>query len=184
MADRTARFSNWFQIISNVAIIVGLALIVYELNQSKQLASVQFINDDFDRLMNRQLAIISDDPREALAKAALNPNDLTERDVVSLDALYESLVLNWTNMLVTSQTANLDRPLQIVVMSDARTYLSSAPGRRWLRDRVRRADAATEVYRTPMSRDYSELLTTALGVVSDESENHYRSQYKLLLAKY
>ena len=95
MTDSTARFSNWFQIISNVAIIVGLGLVTYELNQSKQLASVQFINDDFDRLTNRQLAIISDDPREALAKAALHPNDLTERDVVSLDALYESVVLNW-----------------------------------------------------------------------------------------
>ena len=38
MADSTARFSNWFQIVSNVAIIFGLGLVVYELNQSKQLA--------------------------------------------------------------------------------------------------------------------------------------------------
>ncbi len=50
MTDRSVRFQNWFQIISNVAIIFGLGLVVYELNQSKQLASVQFISDDFDRL--------------------------------------------------------------------------------------------------------------------------------------
>ena len=44
MADCTARFSNWFQIISNVAIIVGLALIVYELDQSKKVANGQMID--------------------------------------------------------------------------------------------------------------------------------------------
>jgi hypothetical protein len=49
MADSTARFSNWFQIISNVAIIFGLGLVVYELNQSKQLASAQFITDSMAR---------------------------------------------------------------------------------------------------------------------------------------
>ena len=73
MADSTARFNNWFQIISNIAIIFGLSLVVYELNQSKQLALVQFINDDFDRLTATQLVMMSDDPREALAKAALRP---------------------------------------------------------------------------------------------------------------
>ena len=50
MTDRSARFQNWFQIISNIAIVFGLGLVVYELNQSKQLALVQFINEDFDRL--------------------------------------------------------------------------------------------------------------------------------------
>ena len=40
MADRTTRFSNWFQLITNVTILFGLGLVVYELNQSKQLASV------------------------------------------------------------------------------------------------------------------------------------------------
>ena len=91
MADRTARFSNWFQIISNVAIIFGLGLVVYELNQSKQLASAQFVIDDFERLTSIQIAIMGEDPREALAKAALHPADLNERDVVALDAYYLSV---------------------------------------------------------------------------------------------
>ena len=66
--DRSSRFQNWFQIISNIAIIFGLGLVVFELSQSKQHATVQFINDDFDRLTAIQLAMMSEDPREALAK--------------------------------------------------------------------------------------------------------------------
>jgi len=58
MADSTARFSNWFQIISNVAIIVGLALIVYELNQSKQLAWAQWSQADIQRVTSIQIAMM------------------------------------------------------------------------------------------------------------------------------
>jgi len=66
MADRTARFNNWFQIISNVAIIFGLGLVVYELNQSKQLASSQFVRDYNARETSIRLAMMGEDPREAL----------------------------------------------------------------------------------------------------------------------
>ncbi len=54
--DRSSRFQNWFQIISNVAIIFGLGLVVYELNQSKQLASAQFIIDNIARQTSVQIA--------------------------------------------------------------------------------------------------------------------------------
>jgi hypothetical protein len=49
MTDRSARFQHWFQLITNVAILFGLGLVVYELNQSKQLASAQFVIDNYDR---------------------------------------------------------------------------------------------------------------------------------------
>jgi hypothetical protein len=174
MTNRSARFQNWFQIISNIAIILGLGLVVYELNQSKQLALVQFINDDYDRLTEIKLAMVGDDPRDALAKAALHPADLTERDVVALDAWYECIVLNWSNMQVTSQIAGLDRPLQLVVTELARMHFSSAPGRRWLEARAAREGAPS---------DFKEVLAIALEAVSDESGNFYRSQYSVLLAK-
>ena len=63
MADRTARFSNWFQIISNVAIIVGLALIVYELDQSKKVANGQMIDAAASRSNDLLLAMMGEDPR-------------------------------------------------------------------------------------------------------------------------
>ena len=101
MADRTARFNNWFQIVSNIAIIVGLGLVVYELNQSKTLAHVQFVNDDFARLTDLQMALIGEDPREAFAKASLSPNDLTEQDVVALEALYQTVAMNMNNIVIS-----------------------------------------------------------------------------------
>ena len=51
MAERTARSRDWFQIMSNVAIIIGLGLVIYELNQSKQLVVAQMAQDHVDRLV-------------------------------------------------------------------------------------------------------------------------------------
>ena len=73
MADSTARFSNWFQIISNVAIIVGLGLVIYELNQGKRLVLAQLTSDDASSLRERNMTIMGESPQDAIAKADLHP---------------------------------------------------------------------------------------------------------------
>ncbi len=70
MTDRSARFQHWFQLITNVAILFGLGLVVYELNQSKQFVWAQFSQENIQRLTSIQIAMMGVDPREALAKAA------------------------------------------------------------------------------------------------------------------
>ncbi len=130
MADRTVRFQHWFQIISNVAIIFGLSLVVYELNQSKQLASAQFAIDNLARETSIQLAMMGEDPREAFAKAALHPADLNERDVVALDAYYDSIVMGWFSYLLNSQRAGVDAPWRAIVAESAQRNFSSEPARR------------------------------------------------------
>ena len=133
MTDRSARFQHWFQLITNVAILFGLGLVVYELNQSKQLASAQFVIDDMARETSIQLAMMGEDPREALAKAALHPADLNERDVVALDAYY----LKHRLRLVQLRRSTRSSPASICPggrsWQTARRSFSSEPARRWLR---------------------------------------------------
>ena len=69
MTDRSARFQHWFQLITNVAILFGLGLVVYELNQSKQLATAQFVIDNMARETSIQLARMGEDPE----KSVVNP---------------------------------------------------------------------------------------------------------------
>ncbi len=173
MADRTARFSNWFQIISNIAIVFGLGLVVYELNQSKQLASAQFTIDNMARETSIQLAMMSEDPREALAKAALHPADLNERDVVALDAYYQSIVIGWISFRLYSQSAAVDVPLQAIVAEMARQHFSSEPARRWLR-----------AWAAGMDGTFGMMVLAEIAekAVQDDSGNHYRARYELLLA--
>ena len=173
MADRTARFSNWFQIITNVAIIFGLGLVVYELNQSKQLASGQFVIDNLARETSLRLAKMGEDPREALAKAALHPADLNERDAVALDAYYESVTIGWFNLQLSSQSAGIDAPWKEGVAYSVRREFSSEPARRWLRAWVAGMDD---------SQGGMEVAEIAKKALADDSGNFPRSRYELLLA--
>ena len=173
MADSTARFSNWFQIISNVAIIVGLGLVIYELNQSKQLASSQFVRDYNARETSILLAMMGEDPREALAKAALHPVDLTERDVVALDAYYMSIVMGWYNLQFSSQNAGFDIPWREQVVASVQRQFSSEPARRWLRAWVAGMDD---------SQGGMVVAEIAKKALADDSDNFPRSRYELLLA--
>ncbi|MBW2423670.1 MAG: hypothetical protein JRG86_05445 [Deltaproteobacteria bacterium] len=173
MADRTARFSSWFQIISNVAIIFGLGLVVYELNQSKQLAWAQWSQADIQRVTSLKVALIGDDPREALAKAALHPADLNERDVVALDAYYQSVVLGWAGVRLHALIAGNDAPWRAVVATEAPRVFGSEPGRRWVRAWAASMGDIIEM------KEISEIAQKAL---QDDSDNFPRSQYELLLA--
>ncbi len=173
MTDRSARFQRWFQIITNVAILFGLGLVVYELNQSKQLASAQFVIDDMARETSIQLAMMGEDPREALAKAALHPADLNERDVVALDAYYQSIVIGWFSYRLYSQRAGVGVPWQGPVAISAQRDFSSEPARWWLR-----AWAAVQ----DDTFGNLELAEIAEQAVQDDSGNFPRSRYELLLA--
>ncbi len=173
MTDRSARFQPWFQLITNVAILFGLGLVVYELNQSKQLASAQSTIDHMARMTSIQLAMIGDDPRETLAKAALHPADLNERDVVALDAYYDAIVMGWFSARVYSQRAGVDEVWRATVAETAQRDFSSEPARRWLR-----AFAADQ----DDTFGLMEVAEIAEKAVQDDSGNVYRSRYELLLA--
>jgi hypothetical protein len=172
--DRSSRFQNWFQIISNIAIIIGLGLVIYELNQSKQFVRAQLANEHMSRMTDRNLASMGDDPREALAKAALRPSALNEVDAVTLDALYSDVVNGWGVLRFSSETIGADLAWRSAVSGEARLYFSSDPGRRWL-------NAWTEEIAEKLGMTVFAQL--ALEAVRDESVNHYRSTYELLLAK-
>jgi hypothetical protein len=173
MADRAFRFNNWFQIISNVAIIFGLGLVVYELNQSKQLANAQFVTENFHRMTSIQIAMMGEDPREALAKAALHPADLNEREVVTLDAYYESIMMGWFSLRVSSEYGDFDAPWRLTVVNSVQKDFSTEPGRRWLRAWAAEADDTFGM---------KEVAEVAEGALQDDSGNVFRSRYELLLA--
>jgi hypothetical protein len=178
MAERTARSRDWFQIMSNVAIIIGLGLVIYELNQSKQLVMAQMAQDHTDRMADQKLALLGDDPRRTLARAALLPAELNPSDAVALATYYEILVFDWTSQHRTGEILGVDRGWKEMVAGDIRQHLSTAPGRRWLKAWIDEASPGDRL--TDMLKEIKEFARETTG---DESGNYYRTQYELLLAK-
>ncbi len=178
MAERTARSRDWFQIMSNVAIIIGLGLVIYELNQSKQLVVAQMAQDYVDRLADQKLALLGDDPRQAFARAALHPAELNASDAVALATFYEVLVLNWSVQHRTGEILGVDRGWKESMTGEIRHHFSTAPGRRWLMAWIDEAPAGEGV--ADMLKEIKEFVK---DTARDEPANYYRSIYELLLAK-
>jgi hypothetical protein len=174
MADDNTRLSNWFQIISNVAIIVGLGLVIYELNQSKQLAYASMVDQRTARMSARYLAMMGEDPRATLTRAALYPSELVEEDAATLEALYTDITLNWQNLCFTSRLLRIDRSCEPVIENEVRRFFSSAPGRIWL------ADWIDEMKGIPGMKGIAMI---AEQTVSPEMGNYFASRYRALLAQ-
>jgi hypothetical protein len=154
--------------------MIGLGLVIFELNQSKQLAHAQMTADLISRITARNVAIMGEDPRVTLARAALRPADLDELDAVALEALYREIVNNWASMYRTSEISGIDRPWQSTVAAEARVYFTSEPGRRWIGAWVANARAFG---------GQKKMAEVAERAVEEESGNHFRSAYEMLLAK-
>ena len=77
---------DWLQIFSNVAIVVGLFILIYELNQSHKQARALLVNDDYVSVREHLHTLMGENPAAAIAKARLNHESLTEEEKVVLDA--------------------------------------------------------------------------------------------------
>ncbi len=126
------RFGGWAQLVGNFAIVAGIAIVIFELNQNKQLVYAQLFVQEFSEIDSQFLAMQGEDPRPAFFKAEFCPSELTGEDVVTLSAYYERWVVNWLKMYRTTQIAALDRPWREVVKKDVRTVFSNPLARRWL----------------------------------------------------
>ncbi len=124
---------DWLQIVSNIAIIAGLAIVVYELNQSRDLAFGEMINGEYSMINDRYLAAMGDAPHHAFAKAAFDPSTITSQDAVVLDAYYNAVIYGWYKVIRMTETTGIERDWRGTVSNSARETFTTEPGRRWLR---------------------------------------------------
>ena len=178
MGDRNSRLNNWLQVLTNVAIVAGLVIVVYELNQTRQLAHAQIQVDQSMRGTSRSVAVMGEDPREALAKAAFRPEDLVEEDAVTLDAYYNLIVFNWMFLMRVDQIANFDTPWQGVVEGDFNRHFTTGPARRWL---IRWLDQGAWGPNVPEHTEYKAIVERLLR--EDPRPNESRQIYETLLGQ-
>ena len=54
---------DWIQLLTNVAVVIGLVLLIYELNQSRNLTRAQVVDQVYGAAVNRNLALMGESPR-------------------------------------------------------------------------------------------------------------------------
>ncbi len=79
--------TDWLQIITSVVVVAGLGLVIWELQQARELTQAQLTSEGWARLSERNMAIVGENGAEVLAKACDQPSALTSTDVRIMEAI-------------------------------------------------------------------------------------------------
>ncbi len=60
---------DWLQLLTNIAVVIGIGVLIYELNQTHLYNRSQVIAIDYQTLTDINLAMVGDNPAGAFAKS-------------------------------------------------------------------------------------------------------------------
>lgn len=86
------KLNNWAQTITGLAIVIGLVLVVWELQQNRDATLSQLSSEYWHFASQERAAIFGEDAANVLAKACHEPADLTESDLIVLEQYYEGFI--------------------------------------------------------------------------------------------
>lgn len=75
------RLTAWIQILTSIAVLLGLILVVWELQQARNIAQAQLISDNYGVAAQIHTSLFGENASEVLAKSCSSPEDLTEGEL-------------------------------------------------------------------------------------------------------
>ena len=122
--------NKYLQILTNIAVLAGIILLIFELNQASNLTRAQLYDGAYDAAVTRNLTLVGESPAEILAKAMYAPETLNETDAVTLNQFYNSLLTSWYRNKDERGIGYFGSYYAFVVKAEA-YLLNTIPGRAW-----------------------------------------------------
>lgn len=88
--------SYWISIVGNMGLLIGVGLVVIQINQNSELVRRQLLHTTWTDDMNMHLALMGENPASAIAKAIERPTELTIEESKVLEAYITLWSLNET----------------------------------------------------------------------------------------
>ena len=86
------RLNKWVQTATGLAIVVGLGLVIWELQQSREATSSQLSSDHYQIVGQHYAALFGENPADVLAKACDSAETLTRSELFVLDSYYSDVL--------------------------------------------------------------------------------------------
>ena len=84
---------SWIQILTGIAVLMGLALVLWELQQARELARAQLASDGWAEVMSTQRAQLGETFATTMSKACNSPSELTDTEIQEA-IVYHDILLN------------------------------------------------------------------------------------------
>ncbi len=87
---KLSQVSDFVQIVTGVAVLIGLGLVVFELRQARTLTQSQLASEGMALIHSRHLAVIGEDLASTLARACTAPTTLSKKDGLLIDHYFKA----------------------------------------------------------------------------------------------
>ena len=119
------------QLMTGIALLIGIALVVYELNLSKQLAFTELISEGFTESMDNHRTLMGENAAEVIARSCTDPDSITHHDFVILSAYYSAETEQIYRLRILELVADFGVEWEDIAETKFMTLLSTQHGRRW-----------------------------------------------------
>jgi hypothetical protein len=97
------RLNAWFQLGASIGVLIGLVLVILQLQQGTKIAAAQLGSESFGSTIAANDLIVGEGLSVAWSKAMVNADDLTDADLTVIAAFLNREWLNNTRNLVNGE---------------------------------------------------------------------------------
>jgi hypothetical protein len=139
------RIDRWIQLATAVAVVVGIALVVWELQQTRVLTFAQVAHGNMDELSQERAGLYGENLGEVLAVACHTPGKLTEAQAFVLDAYFDNQVLRVVRYWVEVEAAGFSTDWRFLGRRHIVRILGFPQGRSWMEGRFLNGSPYAEI---------------------------------------
>ena len=110
----TGRVANWLQVGANLAILAGIALVAFQIQQANDLAAVQMGDANIESSIAKEFALMGENPQESLYRVMTAPETASELDFFVAERVYAVMVRQIIRSKVM-EVQGLDHHVEIAV---------------------------------------------------------------------
>lgn len=134
---------NVIQLITGLALLIGLVLVFFELRQAKALSLAELSSEGYSEIMSEFRSVMGENPAPVIAKACLEPDKITPDEQVVLTAYYNLKIAHIERLRVLELVAEFGVPWPMLAREQLARVLETEAGRSWFEQRFR---VDTELY--------------------------------------
>ncbi|MCZ6655856.1 MAG: hypothetical protein O7C67_01035 [Gammaproteobacteria bacterium] len=127
----TTKIANWMQIFGNLGLLVGLILIALQINQATYLVRSQLVSDQYSDRMAARGAMMGENPADTFAKAVVEPEQLTDAELVVMDAWMTREISYWRRVKLLTDSGVYPPEVWQQHSTEVDYALASKFGRTW-----------------------------------------------------
>jgi hypothetical protein len=130
--SRTERLNQWLALGANIGVLLGLVILIVEVRQNAALSRAAMEQQKNDVLAEIEFNIAKPELSEVWVKSIRHPEDLTEPEMRTMDAILVALMLQWDHRFQMEAAGLASRAdARQHVLNSARYYFGSRFAKHW-----------------------------------------------------